>query len=85
MRYLVKITLSNGRTEFDLISTVCAYPRLSNTLMLNRWLNMKNNCPRKRIKNQEMIYNNLWIPMFVITDINTSSESILIMPYLLFK
>ena len=45
--------------------TVCV-SRLPNPLMLNCWLTMKNNCPRKRIKNQGMSCNSLWVPMFVV-------------------
>ena len=39
--------------------------RLPNALLLNHWLNMKNNCPRKRIKTWVMSSNSLLISTFV--------------------
>ena len=43
-----------------------AKARLPNARMLNIWLNIKNNAPRKRIKNQGMSWNRLCIPTFVV-------------------
>ena len=40
--------------------------RLPNARMLNSCLNIKNNCSMKKIKNQVMPCNSLWIPAFVV-------------------
>ena len=40
--------------------------RQPNDQMLNIWLNIKNNCCMKKIKNRAMSCNSLWIPAFVV-------------------
>ena len=47
-------------SSFDLVT------HLPKARMLNIWLNIKNNCSMKKIKNQGMSFNSLWIPAFVV-------------------
>ena len=43
-----------------------SFTRLPNARMLNIWLNIKNNCSMKKIKNRGMSCNSLWISAFVV-------------------
>ena len=58
---------ANGKVDkgTDVISDICP-PRIPNDPMLNFWLNIKDNCSRKRIKNQGMPCNSLCIPTTVV-------------------
>ena len=58
--------------DFEILSTHVVsimhvhVARLPNAQMLNIWLNIKNNCSMKKIKNRGMSCNSLWIPAFVV-------------------
>ena len=55
--------------EIGMTVTSChniSLARLPNARMLNIWLNIKNNCSMKKIKNRGLSCNSLWIPAFVV-------------------
>ena len=48
------------------VKTLAIVHAYQNDPMLNILLNTKNNCSMKRIENQGMSFNSLWIPTFVV-------------------